>query len=340
LHCVFHGIRFKVNKRLGCRETALLAFYKVLYMKLVYRKIISSALSALPEAKKTVWWLLKIILPTSLLVSLLHYFGIITWMSGYLTPVFSIIGLPGEAAIVFISSIFMPLYAPIAIIATLPLDMREITILALMCLISHNMIIESAIQRKTGSSFFIMFSVRIFASFVGAFLLNILLPENIGIAQQTQAAVIHEDFFAWLTHWATETTWLMVKITLIVTGLMMLQNIMKTFNIMTYLSKTFAPMMKVFGLSNDSSFLWFVAQILGLTYGSAVMIEQVEKKDISRENANLLNYHIAINHSLLEDTLLFVAIGVPAAWIIGPRLVLALIAVWSVRYLIYFKEKK
>ena len=25
LHCVFHGIRFKVNKkRLGCRETALL----------------------------------------------------------------------------------------------------------------------------------------------------------------------------------------------------------------------------------------------------------------------------------------------------------------------------
>ena len=307
-------------------------------MKLIYRRIIDSALSALPKARKTIWWLLKIILPTSLLVSLLHYFGILSWISGYLTPVFSIIGLPGESAIVFISSIFLPLYAPIAIIATLQLDMREITILALMCLISHNMIIESAIQKKTGSSYFIMFSLRIVASFAGAFLLNILLPENTGTIQKNQTISADEDFISWLTQWAIGAGWLIIKIGLIITGLMMLQNILKNFSILDYLSKTFAPLMKLFGLSKESSFLWFVGQTIGLTYGSAVMIEQVENKDISRADANLLNYHIAINHSLLEDTLLFVAIGVPASWIIGPRIVLAIIVVWTARYLIHCRK--
>jgi hypothetical protein len=85
------------------------------------------------------------------------------------------------------------------------------------------------------------------------------------------------------------------------------------------------------GLSTDSSFLWFIAQTLGLAYGSAIMIEDVENKTISLKDANLLNYHIAINHSLLEDTLLFVAIGVPAGWIISTRVILAILIVWCVR---------
>jgi hypothetical protein len=61
------------------------------------------------------------------------------------------------------------------------------------------------------------------------------------------------------------------------------------------------------------------------------MIEAVEKKQITAQNAKLLNYHIAINHSLLEDTLLFVAIGVPAMWMIGPRFIIAIIVVWSIK---------
>jgi spore maturation protein SpmB len=119
---------------------------------------------------------------------------------------------------------------------------------------------------------------------------------------------------------------------------MILQNVLKEFKILDIISKIFAPLMRVFGLSSESSFLWFVAQTLGLTYGSAVMIEEVDRNEISTFDANLLNYHIAINHSLLEDTLLFVAIGVPAGWMIAPRLILAIIVVWSVRFLLRLKS--
>lgn len=295
------------------------------------QRILTSSKSALPKSVKTVWWLLKLILPISFMVSLMQYLGVIAIIANYLTPLFSVVGLPGESAIVFISSMFLSLYAPIAIMATLALDLREVTIMALMCLISHNLFVETAVQKKTGSSAIIMFSLRLFCSFLAAYVLNKLLPSNIGINSVSEKLIVFTSFGQMLLAWIQSTGWLIVKITLIVTGLLLLQNNLKEFKIIDYISKPFAPVMKIMGLSPNTSFLWFIGQIVGLTYGSVIMIEEVERGDISAADADLLNYHIAINHSLLEDTLLFVAIGVPAVWITFPRILLAIFTVWTVR---------
>lgn len=308
-------------------------------MNTISSRILSSTITAIQKAQKTIWWLLKIILPISLLVSFLQYWGVIAYFAVYLKPVFSLIGLPGESAVVFISSIFLPLYGPIAIIATLSLTIREITILAIMCLISHNLLVETAIQKKTGSSFWIIFFVRLITSLTAAFILNSVLPEHLGVSHAVQKALQFKNIGEMLLNWVKSAGFLSLKIALIVSGLMILQNILKEFNILNIISKMFAPLMRIMGLTEESSFLWFVAQTLGLTYGSAVLIEEVENKEITAESANLLNYHIAINHSLLEDTLLFVAIGVPAGWIIAPRIILATLIVWTVRFVLNFNSK-
>jgi len=304
------------------------------------QRLFNSTKTALPKAGKTIRWLLKIILPVSLIVSFLQYWGIIAQIATLLSPAFSIIGLPGESAVVFISSIFLPLYGPIAIISTLSLQIREITILAIMCLISHNLIVETAIQKKTGSSAISIFLVRIITSFAAAYILNMILPEHLGLSHAAPKNIIFSNIPAMLSNWIINAGWLSLKITLIITGLMILQNILNEFNILNFLSRVFAPLMRAMGLSDDSSFLWFVAQTLGLTYGSAVMIEEVEHNEITKTSANLLNYHIAINHSLLEDTLLFVAIGVPAGWIILPRFAFAIIIVWSIRAIGSYRQNR
>jgi hypothetical protein len=294
---------------------------------------------AIPKSIATIWWLVKIILPISFAVSLLLYYGIIAYIAHYLTPVFSLIGLPGEAAIVFISSIFLTLYAPIAILSSLALDMREITILALMCLISHNLLVESAIQKKTGSSAILMFSLRIVMSFFAAFILNLLLPAHL----DNELIIHHHASFhslqEMLQGWFIDSVGLVIKMSLIITGLMILQNILKEFKIINLFSKVLSPLMKAMGMSERSSFLWLVSQLIGLTYGSAIMIDEVKKNEISAYDANLLNYHIAINHSLLEDTMLFVAIGVPPVWIIAPRFLIAIVLVWMVRLILSEKRR-
>ena len=308
-------------------------------MNTVYKRLFNSSTSAIPKAGKTIWWLLKIILPISLIVSFLQYWGIVSLIASFLSPALSFIGLPGESAVVFITSIFLPLYAPIAIITTLPLDLREITILALMCLISHNLFVETAVQKKTGSSALIMFFLRLSTSLIGAFILNLLLPEHIGSSHTIQQSIVFPNVQDMLYSWMISAGLLSLKISLIITGLLILQNILKEFNILIVIARTFAPLMRLLGLSRDCSFLWFIAQTLGLAYGSAVSIEAVESKTISLRNANLLNYHIAINHSLLEDTLLFAAIGVPVGWIVAPRFILAILVVWSVRGIAKFRHK-
>jgi hypothetical protein len=309
-------------------------------MNTLSERIFKSIKSAFPKAWKTIWWLLKLIIPISLVVSFLQYWGIIAQLAGVLSPAFSLIGLPGVSAVVFITSIFVPLYGPIAIISTLPMDMREITILAIMCLISHNLFVETAVQKKTGSSAIHMFFLRLSMSIIAAIILNKLLPAHIGISHQIQQSLQFTNVQEMLSRWIIDTGFLSLIISLIIAGLMILQNILKEFNLLILIAKIFAPFMRIMGLSSDSSFLWFIAQTLGLAYGSAIMINDVDNKTITLKDANLLNYHIAINHSLLEDTLLFVAIGVPAGWIIATRVSLAILVVWCIRGITNFSYRK
>lgn len=308
-------------------------------MNTTSKHLATNTVSTLNKSTKTVWWLLKIIIPISLLVSFLQYWGVIVFIARILSPAFGIIGLHGESAIVFISSIFLPLYAPIAIIGTLPISMREITILAIMCLISHNLFVETAVQRKTGSSAPSLFLLRLCMSIIAAATLNLLLPSHIGSTHIVQKSQEFSNTIDMLSSWLNKTAILALKVSLIVTGLMLLQNILKEFKILDVISKTLAPLMTPLGLPGDSSFLWFVAQTLGLGYGSAIMLQEIETKGITSRSANLLNYHIAINHSLLEDTLLFVAIGVPVGWIVIPRITLAIIIVWCLRAILSAQKK-
>lgn len=287
---------------------------------------------AIPKATKTIVWLLKLMLPVALLVSFLQYWGVIDWLAQYLSPVFTHIGLPGSSAIVFITSLFLPLYSVLAVIATMTLGMREVTILAIMCLISHSLIIETAVQKRTGSSVLNMLVVRIGMSFIAAVLLNWLLPTTgFGVSHSTEHIVQLTSVQDVLFVWFKTSILLIIKVSAILYGLFILQNILSEFQWLDSISAFFAPLMRIFGLSRQVSFLWFVAQTLGLAYGSAVVIEQVEKGVVTRKDANMLNYHIAVNHSLLEDTLLFVSIGVPVLWIVVPRIGLAFLLVWLIQ---------
>lgn len=296
------------------------------------KRILKAVKGGFPKAGRTIFWLLKLIIPISLAVRLLQFSGLLDYVSVVLNPLFQAVGLPGSSSIAFVCSIFLPLYAPIAIISSLGMSIRQMTILAIMCLISHNTLVESAVQKRTGSSYFFMLGLRIGMSFLAAFIWNVVLPQDMGSANTVAHLPILEITFSQvMTSWLVGTAELSVKIALIVTGLMIFQRLLEEFHIMDVISRICAPMMRFMGLSKNCSFLWFVANIVGLTYGSAILIEEVEAGKLSRPDARMLNNHLAISHSLLEDTLIFVAIGVPILWITLPRVLLAIAAVWVIR---------
>lgn len=293
-------------------------------------KAIAAVRESIPRAYSTSKWLLSIMIPVSFGVLLLNYTGILAQVSSYLTPVFEYMGLPGESAFILLTSIFTNIYTAIAVITSLELEGRVVTILAAMCLVSHGFIIETAVLKKTGSSMIRMILLRLTGSFVLGLFLNWALPAD-SFQAQTGVLVQQESFNAMFIAWLWSSVVLSLKVIILITLLMILQRILEVFGVIKLLSRILAPLQSIMGLPDSTSFSWIVANTLGLAYGSAIMIEQVEKGQMTKSEADLLNHHIAVSHSQLEDPLLFAAIGVPMGWLIIPRLLLGIIVVWVYR---------
>lgn len=292
----------------------------------------------LKKSGHTTWWLLKIILPVSLVVRLLDYYGLLTLLAGLLDPVFAYLGLPGSTAIVFITSIFLPLYAPLAIITSMSITLRELTILALMCQISHNLPVESAIQAKTGTPFWTVTALRITMSIVVGLILNLILPQEMGNPTFVQTDLTEiSSLGGLLLVWLKSSLQVTLLIAVIVFSLNLLYSLLAAYRLIPKLSKGIEPVLRFFGLPASTGFLWLIGYIVGLAYGGALMMDQMEEGKVNRTDANLLNYHLAMSHSILEDNIIFIALGVSVWWILGVRLSVAWIVVWGRRLVLNWR---
>jgi hypothetical protein len=87
------------------------------------------------------------------------------------------------------------------------------------------------------------------------------------------------------------------------------------------------PLLKCLGLSEKAGILWMTAAIFGLAYGAAVIVEEAKEGHLGREELEGLHLSIGINHALVEDPALFLALGLSAFWLWVPRLITAMLAV-------------
>jgi len=290
-------------------------------------------LASAGKSLKTILFLLKIMIPTSLAVTLLGWSGLLKIFAEFLTPLMKLVGLPGQAALAFISGALLNNYSAIAVMGTMTLSVRDATIIAVMCLVAHNLVVETAVMKSAGSSALKMLFLRLGTAIAAAFLLNLLLPAS--LARIPFSAGIQAGQYSLLEtlrQWGISTLLLTGKITLFVCAIMLIQNLFEEFKLMDFLSRLFAPFMKVLGLSADTSFLWIVINVVGYSYGAGIIKSEYESGRLRKQEGDLFNHHAAISHSLLEDTILYAAVGLPVFWLMVPRLALAVAVVWLERF--------
>lgn len=301
-------------------------------------RIRKSVKQVLPGTFKTCIWLIKITVGVSFAILFLKYFDILPWISRFLSPVFNHIGLPGEAALPYVTGYFVNVYAAISVAVAFDFDVRTLTILSVMVLCSHNMVTETAVQKKTGTSAVRIVLVRTLSAFILAFLLNLILPGSITQAAATAVEGNH-DFMAMFREWAVSTGWVVVKMTVLIFSLAILQKLLSEFGVIRWISKFLKPVLAFFGLPARTSFLWIVANILGLAYGAAVMLEETESGHVGRRDIDLLNVHIAISHSNLEDLILLSSLGGVWYILLITRWAGSFVLVWSLRFEYFIKDR-
>lgn len=301
-----------------------------------------SALRGFRAGLRTWWWLVKMMLPITFGVALLQWAGVIAVVSEWLTPAFSYFGLTGEGVLTFLTAALASIYAAIGVMGTLDLDYRSVTIIAVMTLICHNLIIESMIQRKAGCrSAWEMAALRVGMALLTAWMLNRVLPANFSgtlLLERREAGDV--SFGAIMQGWAVTQAKLLPLMFGMIVGLNVLQQLLREFRLIDYLTIPMSPLMQVFGLARGSAFLWIVLNTLGLAYGGSVLIGEVENGAVSRREARRLNAHAAMTHSTLEDTLLYLAIGIGLFWLLVPRVIMAMAVVWAMRLGEFLKKRR
>ena len=293
-------------------------------------RIIECFRLAMPASWKSTKWLLKLMIPISLAVTLMQHFGILAWIATWINPLFVHFGLPGESAVAFISGATAGTYAGIAAMMSIPLTMKQASILALMIALCHALPMECAVNRKTGSSFWKMGAIRIVMALVCALILNIILPDMQG-KYIYLGAEADSSFWEVMKIWLISQVKMSLMVAFIIYSLMVVQRMLEAYRLLDPLSRLLSPLMAVFGLPRHASYMWLVGNVLGISYGSAVMVELEEKGLVTREEANDVNYHLIMNHSMLEDTIVFAATGISALLLITTRLCFALLLVWGRR---------
>jgi hypothetical protein len=146
-------------------------------------------------------------------------------------------------------------------------------------------------------------------------------------------------FWPMLREWVISTSGLVVKMVAIIFSLNILQRILSEFGVINWISKFLKPLLYLFGLPAQSSFLWIIANVVGLAYGAAAMIDEASTGKLSQRDVDLTNYHICISHSNLEDVFLLASVG--AVWwiLIISRWIMSILLVWGYRFEQWIRNK-
>ncbi|NLM33745.1 MAG: nucleoside recognition protein [Acholeplasmataceae bacterium] len=137
-------------------------------------KVLEASKVGLIKAGKTIWKLIKIVVPVYFFVKVLEYVQILPYISNLFSPLMKYFGLPGEAAIVIITGNLLNLYGGIAAIQAFSFTARQITIIAVMLLLSHSLPVETTIIKNLKVPRILQICIRVVTMIIFALILNLV----------------------------------------------------------------------------------------------------------------------------------------------------------------------
>lgn len=116
------------------------------------------------------------------------------------------------------------------------------------------------------------------------------------------------------------------SIAVIVIPLMLFMEIAKDLKILDYIGKLFKPVTKLFKAQEQAAFPLAVGIIFGISYGAGVLIKSSEEGELENKSLFIISVFLAACHAIVEDTLLFVAVGASGIVIVSMRVTIAFVA--------------
>jgi hypothetical protein len=262
---------------------------------------------------RTTWELGKIIFPVTLAVSVLQYTAVYDALLSVLTPIMALIGLPNEAAIPLTLGNLLNLYAAIGAILTMDLTVKQVFILALMLSYSHSLPVEAAVCRRIGVSVSLVIGFRVTLAVATAIAVNLLWSGGDEVARYGLAPAAEKEPSGWteISVDALQSAFIGVfQLALIVFPVMMAIQILKDLGALGRFAAWTRPLMRPLGIAPHGAVTMAGGLIFGLAFGAGVILEQVREQKFTKREITLIILFLCACHAVIEDTLIFIPLGI------------------------------
>src|SRR5699024_2206653 len=89
------------------------------------------------------------------------------------------------------------------------------------------------------------------------------------------------------------------------------------------------------GMKENTSFTLVTGLVIGLAFGAGVMIQAVKEDGVEKKDMILALIFLVTCHAVIEDTVIFIPLGIPVLPLLGIRFLMAVIitvvvaAIWN-----------
>ncbi len=273
--------------------------------------------------------LLKIMIPALIVVKVLQELGAMEAIGSVLAPVMSLTGLPPELGIVWATTLLTNVFSGIVVFAglagDLSLSVEQVTVLGSMMLIGHSIPIEGAVARRAGVPWWVTIVLRVGGALVlGGFLHFVYTKFNV---LQEPASIVwstaNTDDSLW--SWILTQLETLVVIYFVILALVVLLNTLRVMGLERIIHIGLVPVLRLLGIGRSAANVTVVGVALGLSYGAGILIRELDKGVMGKRDAYLALCFLGLLHSVIEDTLLIMAMGADLSGILWARIIFAFV---------------
>jgi len=292
--------------------------------------ILKSLVQNTMESFEVFWILARIMVPLTILVEVLFRAGVITAIAPAFAPVMNMIGLPAELGLAWLVAMLVGIWAAVPLLFTLvpvtSMSVADVTIFSALILFAHGLPIEQKIINKVGPGMVITTALRLIGGLLYALLLHHILSVTNWLAEPVDPVWIPmsatQDWKEFFIHFSETMIWMLIILVILSWSL----EIIKATGLLELAMKPLLPILRLVGIHRESGYLTIVGLFLGISYGAGLLIREARSNTIPPRQLFLSCVFMGFSHSIIEDTLVVMALGADVYGVLVGRLIFTIVA--------------
>jgi len=299
---------------------------------------LSSVLRKSREILEIYWVLVRITVPIAVATEVLSRLGAIEAVAPAFAPVMDLVGLPPELGLAWLTGMLVGIWGAVPLLFMLvpvsSLSVADVTVFSALILFAHGLPIEQKIIQKAGPGMIATTLLRIVGGLLYALLLHNVLSATGWLSAPVQPAWIPMSTTLSWGEYFLGLGQTMIAMLVILLALFWGLEILRVTGLLAWMMKALAPLLRLAGIRGEAGHLTAVGLLLGISYGAGLLIREARSGAASPRQIFLSCVFMGFAHSVIEDTLLVMALGADVYGVLVGRLVFAVAATAAIAALL------